>query len=64
MVFRRRAHLINVFVVPNAGGSSHSEWRRDGYNIASWANGEFHFWAISDLNARELDEFAKLLRTS
>ena len=25
MVFRRRAHLINVFVVPNAGGSSHSD---------------------------------------
>lgn len=62
LIFQRRAHVINVFVTPHAGGPlPTSEWRRDGYNIARWGNGEFTFWAISDLNADELDQLARLL---
>jgi anti-sigma factor RsiW len=63
LVFRRRAHMIDVFVMPHRvmlGGGS--DWRRNGYNIERWSSGEFDFWAISDLNDRELGEFAKLLR--
>jgi anti-sigma factor RsiW len=65
MVFRRHAHTINVFVMPHTaalGGGI--DWSRDGYNIVHWNDGEFDSWAISDLNAQELDAFAKLLRGS
>jgi anti-sigma factor RsiW len=65
MVYRHRAHMIDVFVRPQSGVlRGTADWRRSGYNIVHWSDGEFEFWAISDLNAEELGEFAKLLRAS
>ena len=62
LVFRRRAHVINVFVSPSAAGPlPRSEWRGNGYNLVRWADGDFAFSAISDLNAQELDQFTALL---
>jgi anti-sigma factor RsiW len=37
------------------------ELRRNGYNIESWSDGEYDFWAVSDLNRDELDMLTKLL---
>ena len=62
IVFRRRDHVINVFIMPHGNGPMrHEELRRNGYNIESWSDGEYDFWAVSDLNRDELDVLTKLL---
>ena len=61
LVFRRRAHTINVFVLPRSGTVTPRAWRRNGYNIRRWNDADLQFWAISDLNANELADLARLL---
>ena len=31
---------------------------RRGYNLIHWTQNEMSYWAVSDLNAAELDQFA------
>jgi anti-sigma factor RsiW len=33
-----------------------------GYNLVRWRAAGLNFWAISDLNSKELKEFVQLLR--
>jgi len=60
LVYQRRQHYINLFVFPSKGGSESGEKTsvRQGYNIVQWNRGGMSFWAVSDLNATELQEFA------
>ena len=61
LVYRRRQHLIDVFIWPGAQASlvppSLAPSER-GYQVMHWAQGGMTFWAISDLNATELKSFA------
>jgi anti-sigma factor RsiW len=36
----------------------------NGYNVVHWVDNGVSYWAISDLEAKELEEFAQLFRTS
>ena len=62
VVYQRRQHTINLFMWP-----AHEPDRparaetRDGFQVVSWIRGGMNFWAVSDLNAPELEELAKLL---
>jgi anti-sigma factor RsiW len=63
LVYRRRQHVINLFVWPAAGGESGEKtlsWR--GYNLAHWTAAGLTCWAVSDLNADELRDFTRLVR--
>jgi anti-sigma factor RsiW len=62
LVYRRRQHTINVFVWPahEADRGARTE-EHDGYHVVSWVHGGMNWWAVSDLNAGELQELAKLL---
>lgn len=62
LVYRRREHVINLFVWPASAEEATAEGSRDGYNFVHWAADGMTFWAISDLNARELLEFAGRMR--
>ena len=63
LVYERRRHVINVSVWPSSHGDSEvNASTRQGYNLLHWTRAGFEYWAVSDLNARELAEFAKLLR--
>jgi anti-sigma factor RsiW len=63
LVYRRRQHVINLFVWPaNGGETGVREMPRRGYNLAHWTTAGLYFWAVSDLNAEELAEFARLVR--
>ena len=64
IVYQRRQHLINLFVWPSAVNSSASERAsvRQGYNLIHWTDAGMTFWAISDLNLAELEEFARDLQ--
>jgi anti-sigma factor RsiW len=60
LAYKRRQHLIDVFVWPG-------EWKpdlktaRDGFNLEHFAKNGMHFWLVSDLNRNELGDLAKLL---
>jgi anti-sigma factor RsiW len=60
LVYRRRAHVINLFVAPAAGADSAPRARSsDGYNVVEWTAKGMSYWAVSDLNAAELGQFAQ-----
>jgi anti-sigma factor (TIGR02949 family) len=64
LVYRHRQHVINLFVWPAAEGTKTDvkTLTQRGYNLAHWSGGGLNFWAVSDLNADELAEFARLVR--
>jgi anti-sigma factor RsiW len=64
LVYRRGGHFINLFVWPSATAREFAEAgdARQGYNLLSWTHRQTNFWAISDLNATELRQFARLLQ--
>ena len=65
IVYRRREHVINVFVMPRTGQVLRKrEFRRNSYNAEAWSDGEYDFWAVSDLNRTELAALAGLLGAS
>jgi anti-sigma factor RsiW len=61
LVYGRRAHVINLFVWPSAAAPEHSEIR-NGYRLRSWSANGMTFWAVSDLNDAELNQFIGLYR--
>ncbi|CAA2160623.1 hypothetical protein MBRA_05779 [Methylobacterium brachiatum] len=62
LVYRHDRHVISVTVVPAAGDGSDGEERRDGTFIERWSAGDLTYWAVSDLNARDLRGFVALYR--
>ena len=62
LVYRHRQHMIDLFVWPEAGRGRGVPTRmasRNGYHLLHWAGGGMMFWAISDLNPKELEDFAR-----
>jgi anti-sigma factor RsiW len=63
LVYKRRGHVINLFIWPASKTESVPK-TRDGYNIVSWTQSGFDFAAISDLNPAELSEFRSAIQNS
>jgi anti-sigma factor RsiW len=59
IVYRRRHHVINLFVArhPGSGHGRKAAEIRHGFNVRHWTDEGLDFWAVSDINAGELDEF-------
>jgi anti-sigma factor RsiW len=63
LVYERRKHAINVFVFRVDGKDRPPEvLERQGYHLVRWTDNGRTVWVVSDLNAKELREFAELLR--
>ena len=64
LVYRRRLHTINLFVWPcdDTTTPGVKQLTRRGYNIVNWCEGGMQLWAVSDLNAGEMQTFGQLLR--
>ncbi len=61
IVYRRRAHVINLFVAQTAS-TEHRTAKTEtiqGFNIRSWSDRGLNYWAISDLAADEFAEFGE-----
>ena len=56
LVYRRRLHVVSVFLWPAADGSDNPprELVHRGYNVVAWSRGGIAYSAISDLNMGEL----------
>jgi anti-sigma factor RsiW len=61
LIYQRGKHTINLFVWRSAGASEGRE-ALQGYNVAHWSNAGLAYWAVSDLNANDLELFCKLAR--
>jgi anti-sigma factor RsiW len=66
LVYRHAKHLVSLTAVRTNSGIKERNERRsvDGYNIVHWDDGGLNYWAISDLAAKELEEFTRLFRSS
>lgn len=64
LVYRRRNHSINLFIWPSAPGSGGATTTvtRQGYHLFQWTQSGMTYWAVSDLDDRELREFVRLIR--
>jgi anti-sigma factor RsiW len=63
LVYKRRDHVINVFVWPQTKGSASHGTRSDvrGYHVISWTRAGVAVWVVSDLALSELDDFGRTL---
>ena len=61
LVYKRRAHLIDVFVWPAEAQKAEQTLTRDGFNIERFARNDMSFWLVSDLGRDELNDLARLL---
>jgi anti-sigma factor RsiW len=60
LVYRRNQHTINVFVWPISKSASSTTEQRRGYSIINRDLNGLHYCIISDLNGKDLGEFANL----
>ena len=60
LVYRRRLHTIDLYVAPGsaAGGSP---FAKDGFSVERFSQDGMRFWAVSDVEGRELEHFARLV---
>ncbi|WP_454618011.1 anti-sigma factor family protein [Bradyrhizobium cenepequi] len=66
VVYRRRQHVINLFVAQTSDTERHAARtsQRQGFNIRRWSDHGLNFWAVSDLSADELAEFGEKFETA
>jgi anti-sigma factor RsiW len=64
VVYRRREHVINLFIWPaeHAADTGPISEVREGYNIIHWTKSGMTYWAVSSVSAGELKKFAQLVR--
>lgn len=64
IVYKRRLHVVNVFMWPDPASPRDAPARtvsRNGYNIVSLRKSGVRYWLVSDLNVEELGQLADLL---
>jgi len=67
LVYKRRSHYINVFVYHDESKQQASQLKRDqnqSYNFINWHTQGLSYWIVSDLNKKELKQFAQMLSRS
>ena len=60
LIYRRNKHVINLFIWP--GGTTAQVESRQGFNLIRFECKGMTCWAVSDLNAAELQQFADLFK--
>jgi len=63
LIYQRRKHFINLFVWPASDASRRTapkEISHQGYHLVHWVEGDFNYWAVSDVNKEDLQNFQHL----
>lgn len=65
LVYGRRKHFINLFVWPAASDEAKAPKTitREGYQLLYWADSDFNYWAVSDVNINDLQLFKQQFET-
>lgn len=64
LVYKRREHVINLFVLPAAKGDIEKILTRRGYSLRHWDEGDLGYWAVTDAAPAELTEFERAFRSA
>ena len=64
LVYKRREHVINLFVLPASREDFDKTLSRRGYNLRHWDEGDLGFWAVTDAAPSELIEFERVFRAA
>ena len=59
IVYRRRLHVVNLFVLPSASGGQR-DFSKDGFAVEEWSSNGLRYVAVSDIPAGELRQFETL----
>jgi anti-sigma factor RsiW len=61
VIYRRRQHVINLFVTQGTGTESRAATMESmqGYNIRRWTDRGLDYWAVSDIAREELANFGE-----
>jgi anti-sigma factor RsiW len=62
LVFSKDKHLINVFVRPSDRTEPPALEQRNGFSLIHWSEAAMQVWVVSDLEARDLERFARAWR--
>jgi anti-sigma factor RsiW len=64
LVYTRGQHTINLFVWPEPSGAARSSDARAirGFHVRHWMRAGMSYWAVSDVNDAELDQFVHALQ--
>jgi anti-sigma factor RsiW len=64
LVYKRNKHYINLFIWPSNQGDDLTlrAMTRQGFRLVHWTQGGMNYWAVSDLEVGELQEFARVVR--
>jgi anti-sigma factor RsiW len=64
VVYQRRQHFINLFVWPSTEQpeDAATAFQRQGFNLLHWSHAGMRYYAVSDLNRTELEQFVALLK--
>jgi anti-sigma factor RsiW len=59
LIYQRRKHFINLFVWPAAPDATRTPKTitRQGYQLLHWTDSDFNYWAVSDVNEKDLETF-------
>ena len=65
VVYKIREHPVNLFVwrQASAGDAAYELATVRGFSVGTWAAGGLHYAAVSDLDAADLDRFARELQS-
>ena len=64
LVYQHRKHVIQLFVWPAEHGARHEARAQTerGLNVLRWSDGAMNYWIVSDVNAKELADLAKMIQ--
>src|SRR5437773_2914538 len=65
LIYQRRKHFINLFVWSAAPDASRvpKTITREGYQLLHWADSDFNYWTVSDVNVNDLQLFKQQFET-
>ena len=63
VVYRHAKHVINLFAwaSPGKADEAFADESRQGFNVVTWRQGGISYYAVSDVEADQLAEFARLV---
>jgi anti-sigma factor RsiW len=63
IVYRRRQHVVSLYVSPLPGADTGTALRDlGGYHLLHWMQNNMSYWAVSDVDPTDLRQFANLIR--